>query len=446
MTTNPSNTGSGKLPVKVKVGFGIADLGGNLFFTAMGFWALIYLTDTVGVPAALAGLAIMIGKIWDGVTDPIMGFISDRTRTRWGRRRPYLIFGAIPLMLTSWFFFTAPSFTDPVQLTIWATLSLALLNTAYTVVNIPYGSLTPELTTDFHERTSLNGYRFGFAVIGTMLGAAVVLPIVNSAADRRAGFALVGLIFGGIMAATFLTTGFVVREKPHKEEEKQGFFQTYAVVFKNKPYLLVALTYMLHLSAIGFLSGILVYYMKYIHNNEGLTTLAMVMLLGVAMVNIPISVQVSKRIGKKRTYQTAFAFLIVAVTAIFFFGHILPPTFTLIMMAIAGIGIGFAYVPPFAMVPDAIELEARKTGIRREGSYYGIWTFMSKLGQSGASALLGFVLAASGYVPEVTQGPSTIFAIRLLVGPIPAVVLVGAMVLVNFYPIDEKTYEREMGA
>ena len=129
---------SGKLPLRVKLGFGIGDLGGNLFFTAMGFYSLVYLTDTVQLGAALAGAAILIGKFWDAVTDPMAGFLSDRTRTRWGRRRPYFLFGALPLLLAMWYFFTAPDISrSQAYGFIWATLALCLLNTAYTVVNIP---------------------------------------------------------------------------------------------------------------------------------------------------------------------------------------------------------------------------------------------------------------------------------------------------------------------
>ncbi|HTH14229.1 MAG TPA: MFS transporter, partial [Spirochaetia bacterium] len=168
-----------KLSLKTKLGFGIGDLGGNLFFTALSFWALHYLTDVVGLAAASAGAALMVGKLWDAFVDPVVGMMSDRTRTRWGRRRPYLLFGALPLGLVMALFFAAPGLTGQAPLFWWALLVFALLNTAYSFVNIPYGSLTPELTADYHERTALNGFRFGFAVVGTLLGAVLVQPILG---------------------------------------------------------------------------------------------------------------------------------------------------------------------------------------------------------------------------------------------------------------------------
>ncbi len=431
-----------KLPVRTKLGFGICDLGGNLFFTALGFWSLNYLTDVVGLGAALAGTAIMIGKIWDAVTDPMMGFISDRTRTRWGRRRPYLLYGSVPLLFSMWFFFTNPHIANPILLTVWATFALMLLNTAYTVINVPYSALTPELTDDYHERTSLNGFRFGFAVIGTILGAAAVQPIVGLFRDKSAGFSAMGLILGTLMAVTALATFASVREKDHSNTEipKEGFFETFLVVFKNRPYVIVLLTYAVNLVGLQFLQGILVYYTKYIYMDEGLTTLAMVLLLVVAMVCIPVSVLVSKKVGKKLTYQISFAVIASACAAIYALGHVLGPNFFLAMMVYAGIGIGFGYVAPWAMVPDTIEYDAIHTGKRKEGAFYGMWTFTSKSGQALAIFLSGVVLQWGGYAAGAVQSESAKNAIRLLVGPIPVVVLIVAIVLIQFYPLDEKAY------
>lgn len=438
-----------KLPFHVKAGFGIGDLGGNLFFTAMGFYSLIYLTDTVGVAAALAGAAILLGKFWDAFTDPMMGYISDRTRSRWGRRRPYLLFGAIPLLLAMWYFFSAPDFRNAQTAGfLWAAAALCLLNTAYTVVNIPYGSLTPELTKDFKERTSLNGYRFSFAVIGTILGAAVVLPIIGLAGSNQKGYPIVGLLFGAIMAATILTTFFAVREPDRTgvPRPKEKFFATFLVVFKNSTYMRLAAVYMLNLTGITFVQTMLVYYFKYIYQNEAMTTIAMLLLLGVAMLSIPVSVLVAKKIGKKRTYQIALAILTVSCLAMFFLAHILGIMFTFGVMVFAGVGIGFGYVPPFAMLPDVVEVDAVSTGNRKEGAYYGMWTFFSKIGVALAAALAGAFLSLAGFVPNLAdQSSPAVFTIRLLIGPVPAVIFVAGILLIANYGLDEKTYDAVVG-
>jgi GPH family glycoside/pentoside/hexuronide:cation symporter len=438
--------GASRLPLRVKMGFGIGDLGGNLFFTAMGFYSLFYLTDIVGISSALAGAAILLGKFWDAVTDPMMGYISDRTTSRWGRRRPYFLFGALPLLLAMWWFFSAPDFsTHQTAGFIWVTFVLCLLNTAYTVVNIPYGSLTPELTKDFRERTSLNGFRFSFAVIGTILGAAVVLPIVNLMGDPHRGFSTVGLLFGLLMAGTILTTFFTVRENTASREArpKERFFETFLIVFKNKTYMRLAAVYTMNLTGITFVQTMLVYYFKYIYQNEAMTTVAMLLLLVVAMVCVPVSVVVAKRIGKKRTYQLALVILAVSCLMMFFFAHTLGIPFTLCIMVFAGIGIGFGYVPPFAMLPDVVEVDAVQTGARKEGAYYGMWTFFSKIGVALAAALSGGFLALASFVANVAQQPpSALFTIRLLIGPIPALIFIVGILLMQRYPLDEETYNR----
>jgi GPH family glycoside/pentoside/hexuronide:cation symporter len=392
----------------------------------------------------------MIGKVWDAVTDPVMGYVSDRTQTRWGRRRPYLLFGALPMFLAMWFFFTKPDYlgtTSPVIITIWAAIALMLLNTAATIINIPYSSLTPELTNDYHERTSLNGYRFGCAVFGTIIGAAAVQPLVSLFPTQAAGFSATGFILGAIIAITTLLTFFGTREKVRAKADlpTKGFFATYKQVFANKSYVILLFTYALHLCALTFVQGILVYYTKYVYNNEGLATMAMVILLLVAMVCIPISVLVSKKIGKKRTYQICFVVIGSVCLIIFALGHVLGPNFMLAMMFFAGIGVGFSYVAPFAMVPDAVEYDAIKTGERKEGAYYGIWTFIAKVGQSLSVFLSGIILSAGGYIADAMQSASSLFAIRILIGPLPAAIFIAAAILVQFYPLDEKAYNALIG-
>jgi len=432
-----------KLSVKVKLGYGVCDLGGNLFFTVIAFLLLNYLTDTVGITAGLAGIIVMIGKIWDAVTDPVVGYWSDRSMTRWGRRRPYILFGSFPLFVAMIFMFVNPQLENQTLLFIWGVIVYCFLCFAYTLVNIPYNSLTPELTQDYHERTSLNGYRFGFAVIGTLLGAGAALPIVGAFQSKDTGFAVMGTIFGAIMMITALITFASVREpKSHGMKPTRGFFQTYLKVFKNGPYLLILMTYALHITAITVASGITIYYFKYLHNAEAQTTIAMLILLVTAMLFIPVSVIMAKRIGKKIVYASGMLIFSLAVMILFFIGHLYPISVSFALMFLAGIGLGFTYVMPWAMVPDAVEYDYLLTGERTEGAFYGIWTFGIKLGQAVALGIMGGVLSLTGYVADVVQTPTASLGIRFLIGPVSAFIFILATVFLCFYPISENRYNQ----
>ncbi|MDR1506097.1 MAG: MFS transporter [Treponema sp.] len=442
-----------KLTVGQKLGFGIFDFGGNMLFTLMGFWCLKYLTDVAGLGAFLAGAAVMIGKGWDAVTDPMMGFISDRTITPLGRRRPYLLAGAVPMMMTLWLFFTSPAISSQIMMMLWATGTLMLVNTASTILNIPYSSLTPELTDDYNERTSLNGYRFGCAVFGTLVGAAAIEPLVGSFGGGGRGWSMMGLTLGAAMMFVTLLTFFGTKEKKHTREDipTERFFNTYKAVFTNRPYVILFLTYALHVTAITFLQSILLYYVEYLYPNTlelfglNLTTISMMALLLTAMVFIPVSVAVSKKIGKKKTYQICFIIIGSACVIVAAAGHLLPTSLFLLLLAYAGVGVGFSYVAPFAMVPDTVEFDAVKTGERKEGAYYGMWTFISKTGAALSMLISGLILKLGGYAANQVQGPPARLAIRLIIGPIPALIFLAALILMQSYPLDEKTYRKLMG-
>ncbi len=435
-----------KLTLRTKLGFGVGDLGGNLFFTVLSFWALNYLTDTVGLAAAGAGAALMAGKLWDAFVDPFVGLLSDRTRTRWGRRRPFLLLGALPLGATLALFFLSPAFIDQTALFWWALLVFALLNTAYSFVSVPYSSLTPELTADYQERMVLNGYRFGFAIVGTILGAALVQPILAFfPGDKKAGFLAVGILFGAVVALTAFLTGLSVRERAASSEKSRPLWKSWGDVWKNGPYRIIIGAYTLHLLGITFLSGMLVYYFKYVLGDEGGTTFAMLLLLVVAMVFIPVSVVFSKKFGKVRTYQVALLILASASLVVSLFGAGNGTGFVLAVMAGAGVGMGFSYAPPFAIVPDTIEVEAKRTGRREEGAYYGLWNFAIKLSQAGGVAGAGLVLSWAGYVADQKQSASALAAIQALVGPVPAFFFVAAALLLLLYPLDERTYKNAVG-
>lgn len=430
-----------KLPVTTKLGFGVCDVGGNLFFTVIGFLLMNYLTDTVGLSAALAGTVVAIGKFWDAVTDPMAGYLSDRTKSRWGRRRPWILFGSFPLFITMAFMFINPHLQNQTLLFIWGVTAFCLLNTAYTVVNIPYNSLTPELTPDYNERTSLNGFRFGFAVVGTIIGGVGSYAIIDMFETKDAGYAAMGILFGIVMMVSALITFFSVKESDkYPELKKENIIASFIKVFKNKPYNIILGVYVMHIIGLTIIMGVAIYYFKYIHNNEALVQTAMAVMLLTAFIFIPISVLVSKKTGKKIVYAIGLSVFALSAMILFLFGHLFPPSFSLGVMVFSGMGLGFTYVMPWAIVPDTIEYNYLVTGERTEGAFYGMWTFCTKCGQALAMAITGAILTFVHYVPNVEQTPQSLFGIRLLLGPIPFVIYLGGVLLLIIYPITEKRY------
>ena len=450
LTKSPSEG----LPLRVKIGFGVCDLGGNLFFTVMGFYLLYFLTDTVGLPAHLSGIALMIGKIWDAVTDPVVGDLSDRTRSPWGRRKPWITMGAFLLFGGMLFLFRKPSWNTSGALFVWATVAYCLVNTAYTFVSIPYGALTPELTSDYHEQSRLNGYRQVFAIMGTFLGAGIVLPLVKLSRDPVQGWFLTGGVLGSIMLVSALLTVILVgKEKvvddqggPNRKGElpgKGGFFKQIGELLHQRTFLLVLIPWTLHISGVTLLQNAMVYYFEYIYRDKGAFQIALMILLSFALLCIPLWIRISRRAGKREVYNLGMLIFAATVIAFFFFGHRVGIKGAYILMIPAGIGFSVQYAMPFAILPDVVEWDLAEHGKRREGIYYGLWTFASKVGQSIAFLLSGWALEVFGYIPlESHQSPQALLGIRLLAGIFPAILFLLGITIHRKYPLDQATYRQ----
>ncbi len=432
------------LSLGTKLGFGICDLGGNLFFTIMGFYLLNFMTDVAKLGAGLAGIAMMIGKVCDAITDPTVGYLSDRTKSRWGRRRPWMFWGAIFLFFTMILQYTNPRIESQLWLFIWMAVAYCLLTTAFTMVNIPYGALTPELTHEFDERTTLNAFRMSFAVVGTFIGALLVRQIVGLFPAQNAGWTGMAGIMGAVMLVTALITVFTVQEPKRTVEEardQQGFIKTYTAAFGNKPFIMALASYALHICGTVIVQGALIYYFKYIYAGAASLELALALLLLPVLPSIWIWTVLSKRIGKKWAYNLGMGLVAVAVLVIFVFARQAGPTFFYVMMAIAGLGFSTNYVMPFAIIPDTVELDYAQNGVRREGAFYGVWNFMNKVGVAVGNLINGLVLAAFGYVANVDQTETSKLGIQLLVGPIGALFFIAGVVVLSFYPISRSYYD-----
>ncbi len=433
---------------KTKIGFGIGDLGGNLFFTIIGFYLLYFLTDVVGLSAALAGTVLMIGKIWDAVTDPVTGFVSDRTRSRWGRRRPYMFVGAIIGMFSMGLMFTIPDINGQMPMFFYMTGVFCLLNTAYTLMNIPYAALLPEITQDFNERTILTGYRMSFAVVGTFLGAGAVFPIIGLFENPELGWTVMGYIMGAIMLITMMITIFTVKEPDHVQDSKQaGFFQTYKEALKNKVFLKALIPWALFITGTTMVQGALVYYFANVFGDEGLFQIALMALLAMSLLFIPIWVKISQRIGKKNSYTIGMGIMAVGILVFSLGGEQLGALISCGVMALAGVGLSTHYVMPHSILPDVIEHDSMNyDGVRREGVFSSLWTFMSKIGQALALALNGWILSIVGYQAGTVATDSTITGIKLLCGPIPVIFYVIGIIILASYPINKEFYDKMIAA
>jgi GPH family glycoside/pentoside/hexuronide:cation symporter len=441
-----------KLSIPKKMAFGICDLGGNAYFTLIGFSLLFFLTDIVNLNPLLAGIAIAIGRVWDAITDPMMGYISDRTRTRWGRRRIYMFFGAIFLFVCMILLWIKPFFDDQIMMFWWFTFVYCAANTAYTMINIPYGALTPEMTPDFDERTSINAYRMVFAVLGTFtatIGVNMILSGMEASFGVAGSWALMGLIMGAIFTLTALITVFGIKERDNREDKKphqaglSDFIKSYIAVLKTKPFIPMLIGWTCHITGVNILMGTILYFFERVYLNKDLVTPTMGGFLGAALVFIIVWRWVSRGLGKKQTYNLGMGIMVIALSIVFFIDPASGFLPILIMIIIGGAGFATQYIMPYAILPDIVEYDAIKNGVRREGEFYALWTFTSKLGQAFASLLIGWILNLVHY----SQTPDTALvanAVKAMFSFGSAGFMILGIIAVSFYPISHAVYDKMM--
>ncbi len=434
-----------RLRVSTKLGYGAGEFSSSVFFTVTTVILLIFLTDNVGLSATLAGTALLIGKLWDAVIDPVIGYLSDRTRTRMGRRRPWLLFAALPFAVTFALMFRNPGLSTPASLFLWTLLSFMALSTAYPCANIPYNALLPDLTRDFNERTSVTGYKTIFAVAGTLIGAGAAVPLIGLFPNKDAGYFGMGVVFAVLIVISVLSPFFAVKEPPLPTAvKKQGIFSSYRDAFSNRPFILILTVWMLNTIGVGVVMATMIYYFKYIFLNEQLITPILLVLVLTAVLFVPITVRVSEKIGKRETYIIGMSIAAAAILAFSLFAHVIGVLYSGFIIFFAGIGFSTHYVMPWSIVPDTIEYDYSRSGVRREGIFYGLWVFVIKVGGALSGFIVGVVLDSFGYIPNLAQTDLSQLGIRLLVGPLTAVFFIAANIVLWFYPIDRKAYDQIM--
>ena len=429
-----------------KFRYGLADLGFALITSAMQFFLLFYYTDVAGIDPALAGLALMVGKLtWDAVNDPLFGYLSDRTRSRFGRRRIYMLIGAVPLGIATWIMFSLPKGLTGASAFLAVLLSFWLVDSFHTLTTTPYYALTPELTRDYNERASLTSIRMVYSVFGYILGAALTTILAGifqgAGLNMQRAWSATGAIFGTVAIITTLVTTFSIKERTELAGEPSRLPAIKAVFtsFRNKPFIILMIAFILSSFSFTVLTALVPYFIQYQLNmpdQVSFVLLAMLVTIGIFLVPAKL---ISDRINKGPAYALGLFIASLAVMTSFFFPRG-ETVLIYVVAAVAGMGFSAQWVFPWSMLPDVIEYDEKMTGERREGIYYGLWAFLTKFTGALGVAVSGWALGLFGYVPNAEQTTHALFGIRLFFAIVPAVVILISLPFLIWYPITRQKH------
>lgn len=433
------------LTTRIKVGWAIGELAVASYIGISMAFMLFYSTNVLLIPPAIAGVALLVPRLLDALSDPLMGALSDRTRSALGRRRFYLLIGA-PLLAISFasVFFVDPN--APLQLRVIILMLLFLAsNLAVTVYEIPYSAMAAEMTTDYKQRISLTGYKMMAARIGIIL-ALFVGPLIFRSRDNLAeGFRFLGASAGIFILITGLWAFFTTRDAPRIDSVVHRFSlrAEYSAIVGNKPFRILWLVFLFQNLAIGASSTTLIYFIIYVMKMDAQLAGPFLAVGGIAAaVATPAWVFIARRLGKRRAYFAALASAAVLAGLI----SLITPGMAVvlfILLVVAGIADAGTQLVPNSMVPDSVEVDEARTGERREGALFGAWGFCRKLGMTLGAFLVSLALAAVGFQQGADAGLQPVDAvtgIRLIYAALPCGLWVAAMLVLTRYDLSEAKF------
>jgi GPH family glycoside/pentoside/hexuronide:cation symporter len=431
------------LPLGIKAGWAVGELAIAAYIGLSMAFMLFYGTNVLAIPPALAGTTLLVPRLLDAFSDPLMGAISDRTRSRFGRRRFYLLIGAPLLAVT----FGAVFFVDA-SLALAPRVALLMLlflasNLAVTVYEIPYSAMAAEMTTDYRQRINLTGYKMMAARVGIILALFVGPLIFRSTADLVGGFRRLGLSVGAFILVSGLWAFFATARAPRIDHVVHRFSLAaeYRAIAGNKPFRTLWFTFLLQNLAIGASSTTLIYFVIYAMGMDAKASGPFLAVGGIAAaVATPAWVLIGRRLGKRGGYFIALgaAALLAAAVALIAPGM---GALLFVILAVAGAADAGTQLLPNSMVPDTVEVDQARTGERREGALFGAWGFCRKLGMTLGAFLVSLALAAIGFKQgAIAQPPNAVLGIRLIYAALPCLLWLGAMLLLIRYRLTESRF------
>ena len=432
-----------QLSIARKAGFAMGDYACNLYWQSVSLFLMFYYTDALGLSGSVAGLIYMVASVFDGITDPIMGAIADRTRTRWGRYRPYILVGAIPLGLSFGFLYWSPA-VDGLGLTAVVLAAHLLFRLAYTAVSVPYGSLTARMTSSSEERSSLAGFRMVFATLAGLTVAYLTQPMVAlfGGGDQARGFFYAACVLGLVATCVFPLVFLATREpvEPPGEPIRLTLRQYWQATLKNRAFWVLMIAISLGAMSSTALSKSLLYYMKYIAQDEEAARYALSVKAALGVAIIPAWVFATRFIGKQIAWLAAAGWGLVGAVFLYFADvqTALAAGLFYLFMHVASLGVSTTY---WSMVPDTVEYGEWRSGSRPESFVFGLAMFFQKVALGLAAAFFGWALDLIGYVANQDQTPETLEALKLVVFAFPVIGLGGSAIAMLFYPLRRGVHE-----
>lgn len=436
----------GALSVKEKVGYGLGDMASNFYMGFFGLFLLYYYTDVYGISPGAAATMLLVTKIVDAISDPAMGLIADRTNSRWGRYRPYILWCAIPYALLGYLLFSGPELSDPGKL-IFAYVSYTLVMLAYTAINVPYSGLLAVISPNAEERTKATQYRFVFASIGTLVVGSIAKPLVAwfGGGDELLGFRLTIILFAILSVLIFWITFATTRERVQPAAHESSVKKDISSLIKNFSWAILAIAGTLIVVGLVARFASIIYYMKYYLQDDSATYFMWMdrtsFLTSCGLIGQLLGALSTPYLVSKFQKHHLMIFMNVAHAALLLACYFISPSNFELINIVHSLGIftfGVVITLLFIMYTDCVQYGEWTTGNNTAGLTISSSMFSLKFGSALGSAIPGFILAGFGFVANEVQSESAIDGIRFMFNLLPAMFFLGAGLLMFFYRIDKK--------
>jgi GPH family glycoside/pentoside/hexuronide:cation symporter len=450
------NRPEGLLPVSAYVGYGAGQIGGQILRDTPALILPIYMTTVLGLEAALAGLVIMIAKIWVVIADPIAGVVSDKTESRWGRRRPFILFGGLIAAVTFVLLFFAPNLQSQLMLFIYMTAIYLILNTGYSMFSVPYLTLASEMSDDPNERTTIISFRSVALAIGLIIGGALAPKIVawvtqEMGGTPQEGYEWMAMIVGSVIAGSTMWVFFGTAKVPQKAatEAAVPLMDQLRIAWKNKPFVvLISANIIQYISAgIGYAGGFFffAYSMRLGFNVFNVIPIWIIIISIASIAAMPLLVWASAKFGKMPVYK--WCLILYAVSIQFYFLADADSMWIVWLIAVAiGFFNGGFILMSFSVLTDTINYDRIKSGISREGVLSSVYSAVDKVGNALGSAIflvflsiIGFVESSDGSLAEQSESVLQWIAVAYVV--VPALLHSGSILILNRYKLDEDSIQ-----